>query len=463
IRLIRMEEAGRQLQQALDMATASGNDLQKITALLGFSFLHTTQGALANGQQYANEAIAYAEQRGLETIIGRGLNELGLAYWASGDYDEAEKHFKQSLDYARRNKVRLREAFSLMNLGGLAIHRLRTEEGLGYVKEALAFFQQAGYRTYVSICLTSLGRALRHQGDYEAALQAFQQKLQLARETNDQTQIAFSYGDMGTVLGEQERFPEALARYDESYQINRSLGSRVSITYNLLNRGNVLWRIGRYDEAREALKQASTLASQPDGSYKPVLAEVSLREAEMALSERRLGEARAAAEQALKQASTPGGKDFIYKDVAVQAKYTRGLSQAFSGATGEARRSCEEAVEMAKNAGDAALLSRALLALAEALLEDGDSQGALARALEAQERLARAGQLESEWRAWLLAARASRNKGDNLAARNQLERAANILSQLEQKWGQAVFSIYLTRPDIRSLHKQLGVTLPADS
>ncbi|HEV2911785.1 MAG TPA: tetratricopeptide repeat protein [Pyrinomonadaceae bacterium] len=462
-RLGGMDEASRYLQQALDMATASGNDLQKITALLGLSFLHTTQGATAKGQQYGSEAIAYAEQRGLETIIGRALNELGLAYWASGDYDEAEKHFKQSLDFARRNKVKLREAFSLMNLGGLAIHRLRTEEGVGYVKEALAFFKQAGYRTYVSICLTSLGRALRHQGDYPAALQAFEQKLQLARETNDQTQMAFSYGDIGAVLSEQEQFPEALARYDESYQINKSLGSRVVITYSLMNRGNVLWRMGRYDEARNSLGQAQALASQPDGSYKPVLAEISLRNAEIALSERHFQEASKLAAQALEQSRASNGKDFVYKDVAVQAKYTHGLALIFSGAGSEARRSCEEAVEMAKEAGDAALISRALLALAEVLVESGEAQSGAARALEAQERFARAGQLESEWRAWLILARASRHKGDDLAVRNQLERAANILSQLEQKWGQAVFSIYLTRPDIRSLHKQLGGTSPADS
>jgi serine/threonine protein kinase/Tfp pilus assembly protein PilF len=455
----RMAEAEAQLQQALDMATANGNDLQKITALLGFSFLYNSQGMMARGQQYANDAIAYAEQRGLGNVIGRGLNEVGLAYWASGDYEEAEKLFKQSLEYARRNKVRLREAFSLMHLGGLLIQRLRIPEGLAYTKEALAFFEQAGYKTYVSICLTSLGRAYRRQGDYDAALQAFQQKLQLARETNDQTQMAFSYGDIATVLSERERFPEALARYDESYQINKALGNNFSITFTMANRGNVLWRMGRYDEARDSFNQAGALASS--GSYKAVLAYLSLQNAEIALSERRFQEAATMAGQLLEQTRKPDGKDFIYKDMAVQAKYIRGLAQTFSGAGSEARRSCEEAVEIARDAGDAALLSKALLALAEVLLETGDAQNAFARASEAQERFARAGQLESEWRAWLILSRASRLKGDGLTSQEQLSRAAQVLSQLQQAWGQEAFTSYLTRPDIRSSHKQLGAAVSA--
>ncbi|HVG32667.1 MAG TPA: tetratricopeptide repeat protein [Pyrinomonadaceae bacterium] len=456
----RKAEAEAQMQQALDMATANGNDLQKITALLGFSFLYNSQGATAKSEQYANDAINYAEQRGLSNVIGRGLNELGLAYWGRGNYDEAEKLFKQSLEFARRNKVRLREAFSLMYLGGLVIQRLRIEEGVTYTKEALSVFQKIGYNTYVSICLTNLGRAYRRQGNYDAALQTFQQQQQLAEQTGDQVQKAYAYADMATVLSEQERYAEALANYDESDRINRALGKRVGIIYGLTNRGNVLWRMGRYTEARDALGQAYALASAPEGTYKSILAELSLRKAEIALSEQRFAEARTAAEQALGESLGSNGVDFVYKDVAVQAKYTRGLALVFSGARDEARKSCEEALALAMNTGDAALVSRSLLALAEVLLESNDPTLASLKASEAQQRFARAGQLESEWRAWLILARASRQKGDDLTAQQQLTKSTELLMQLQQKWGTENFNSYLTRPDVRSSHKH-GVAVPA--
>ena len=73
----------------------------------------------------------------------------------------------------------------------------------------------------------------------------------------------------------------------------------------------------------------------------------------------------------------------------------------------------------------------------------------------------RAGQLESEWRAWVVAARASRLKHDERAASEQLARAADVLSQFHQRLGDAVFSVYLARPDIQISHKQLGGEIPA--
>ena len=199
------------------------------------------------------------------------------------------------------------------------------------------------------------------------------------------------------------------------------------------------------------LVQAKELAGQPGADYKQVLAEVSLRKAEIALAQRHFPVARAESEQALALSS---GKQ--YEDISVPAKSVLGLAQAFSGAAREGVRACEEAVAMAERGGDDALLSRMMLALAEAEYEAGDIDKALGNALKAQERFARAGQQESEWRAWLVASRASQSKGDATAAGEQIAHSIEVLSQLQQRWRQDAFNIYLTRPDVQLFHKQLG-------
>jgi serine/threonine protein kinase/tetratricopeptide (TPR) repeat protein len=446
----KLDEANADLQQALNLAGASGNETQKIAALLQLSRLAYTQGAAAKAQDYANQAIDFAEKRGLNDLITFGLKNLGYTFFLSGNYDEAEKTYKQALEFARRNKSRLREAEILQNLASLYIQQLKTDDGLAYAQQALAFFEQGGYRSNVHACLTLIGRANRRKGDYDVALKTFQQTLELAKESNYQPQIAFSLGEIGTVLAEQERYPESLTQYEQSYEIHRSLNDRRNIAYSLMNRGNLLWRLGRYDEARALLSQAEEIASQPDNIVKPVLAEVPLRYAEIALSERRLEDARIKSQQALELAGTQ------YESVAIQAKYTLGLAEALSGSTREGRQTCEEAVQMAKRAGDAALISKSLLALAEVLLENNDAQGALTSAIEAQENFSRAGQLESDWRAWLTASRASRLKKDEHAAADQLAHAKDIFLKLRQQWGEEAFTSYLAKPDIQILHKQLG-------
>jgi tetratricopeptide (TPR) repeat protein len=344
----------------------------------------------------------------------------------------------------------LREAEVLQNLASLYLQQLKPDEGLAFAQKALEFFEQSGYRPNVHTCLTLIGRAHRRKGDYDQALAIFQQTLQLAEASGYQPQIAFSEGEIAAVLAEQERYTEALDHYNKSYEINRTLNDRLGMAYKLMNRGDVLWRLGRYDEARDSLSQAYDLANQPDNNVKPVLAEVTLRFAEIALSQRRFAEAKTKSQQALRLA------DKQYEGVPVEAKSTLGLALSFSNSANEGNMKCQEALGLATHAGDAALINRAKLAAAEAELESQDAEGALWNALAAQESFARAGQLESAWRALIIAARASRLKHDESAAREQLARAADVLAQFRQRLGDEAFNAYLARPDIQFSHKQLG-------
>ncbi|MDT4966348.1 MAG: eukaryotic-like serine/threonine-protein kinase [Acidobacteriota bacterium] len=449
-----LEAAGAELQQALNLSSASGNDAQRISVLLQLSRLAYTQSATGKAEEYANEAINFAQQRGLNDLLTLGLKNLGYTFFVDGDYAAAEKTYLQGLDFAARNKSRLREAEIQQNLGQLYIQLLRTDEGLALAQQALAFFEQGGYRSNVHACLTILGRGHRRKGEFEVALDMFHKTLELARQSGYQPQIAFSLGEIGTVLAEQERYPEALEQYNQSYEIHKSLNDRRRMSYNLMNRGNVLWRLGRYDEARASLSQAEDLAKQPDTNVKAVLAEIPLCYALLALSERRFKDALIKGREALDLAGTQ------YASVAVQAKYTLGLAQAQSGASREGKQACQEAVEMATRAGDATLLSRALLALAEASLENNDADGALTNALKAQERFSRAGQLDSAWQALVIASRASALKKDRGGSGEQLAQAKEAFSSFRQRWGAEGFDSYLSRPDIQFSHKQLGEAVP---
>jgi hypothetical protein len=120
---------------------------------------------------------------------------------------------------------------------------------------------------------------------------------------------------------------------------------------------------------------------------------------------------------------------------------------------------CDEAVDMAARTGDPQLLSGALLARAEATLEDGDAQLALETALQAQASFARFGQQESEWRALLIATRASERTGNETARRAYATQAETALSNLTQKWGAKAYQSYLDRPDVQRSRKQLGQLL----
>jgi tetratricopeptide (TPR) repeat protein len=449
----KITEARVELEQALNMARATSNQPQQIKILLQLSSVAFAENNTTQAQQYAREAIDLAQAGGMENLVARGLVDLGNVYFARGDYSEAENYFKQALSFAQRFKARRSEAKALINLGSLRISQGNVDEGVHYVEQALAFYQQGGYRKETSQALTLLGHAHQQKGDYDAALKAFQQQLQLAEQVGDQSQVFLSHEGIGAVLAQQERYPEALSNFEAMYNISKSLNDQLHVGYGLMERASVLGHLGRFDEARGALSQALATSNKPDEVSKALLASLHQVSAEIALSERSWPEAKTQSQQALALAGTQ------YLETAIEAKRILGLAQTFSGSKAEGKQLCEEALDMATRLGDPWLLSQAQVALAAAALEAGDAQGALTVVLRAQESFARTGQQDSEWRAWLIAARGSQRQGDVATAHEYATRAASILDNLRQRLGAEAYDTYLTRPDVRYLRQQLSEVL----
>ena len=261
-------------------------------------------------------------------------------------------------------------------------------------------------------------------------MKVFSEQLALAKQSGDAARLAATHSSIGVLLGEnQENYPEALPHFDESYRINTSLGARVALGWDQANRATTLWQLGRYEEARAALDEARSIAAEPEAGFKSQLAFVEVIGAQMAFSLGKTAEATTRATAALKLAERD------YQDTALQARQTLALAQAISGAANKATPLVEEAVGAARELKLPRLLSTALLASAEVRVAGGDARGALADAQAAQKMFAAAGQLESEWRAWLVSARSMLLEGDSSTAYDYATRAESGRAALQARWG----------------------------
>lgn len=448
-RLGKLPESREQLRKALETAHTTNNQYQQIKALLQLSVVSRTEGKTEEAKQYVTDAMNSARAGGLENLTTQGLIDLGNVYYARDEIDEATKYFKQAVEVAQRNKGRRNEARASLSLGSLYIQENEPDQGLTYVEQALPFYQQGSYRKETSQALLLIGRAKRMKGDYQGALSVLEPQLQLAEQSGDKPQLAFLHGDIGTVLIQQERYAEGLDHYNKSYEISSSLGSQLNAGFDSTLRGDALWRLGQYQEAQTAFDKASAIAERPDGGNKALSATIHLLMGQMASSQRQYADAMAKSRRAIEL------DDSRAKHTAIEARSVLGLAQALSGARAEGKKACLEAVEMASHASDPKLLSSAMLALAEALLENGDMEESLSNALRAQKRFADANQQESEWRAWLIAGLASRRLNKLDEARERLSNAGNALQGLEKKWGTDHFNSYLARSDVQFYRKQL--------
>lgn len=460
----RLPEARAQLEQVLeilknaDNKSQVDNKSQLVKAQLQLSLVARDEGNIEGAKALAAEAIQVAQANNLNNIAANGLIDLGLAFITRGNFDEAGKHLRQALDLARRDGSKSSEKRAIMGLGRLNQQLGNNDEAIAQLHEALDFYQPRGYRKETSIALTVLGRAYQEKGNEAEALKRFEEQLrlstELARDSGDQSGVSDSHMNLALLRGfNQEMYPEALAHLDEKYKIDEARHAMSSISFAQMNRGALLWRLGQYPEARKALDSAFEIASRPEANYKAVLAWVHLTNGQIALSEGRYADARKESQLALEVSAAQ------FSDVMLQAKSCLGRAEAFSGAAQPGRKSCEEALDLARKSNSPQLISGALLALAEVMLMANDAKGALANSLEAKNLFARSGQADSEWRALLIAARASELAGDKSAAHDYGAQADGLCAGLEQKWGKDAYAGYLRRPDIQNYRNQLAQIL----
>ena len=445
----RYDEARAQFQQCLDAARAMGTEAQQINALIELSYLASTRGEPGDAENFAQQAVSIAQQKHLENLAASGLLEVGNSYSTKQDFKNAEQYFNQAITLARANKGRLGEAKGMANLAGVYISTLRVDEGLKLAQQALNFFEEKNYSDSAFSCLTHMVRGYRRKGDYAAAVKAANQKLDLAQKDGTQRAIAAADVELGAILLDQENLPAAQKQYAESLNIYESLPNNVLATYNKVNLGNILWRLGHYDQAEPLLDETWKTVSASKDKYQQLVPTVRLYQAQLRLSQRNFRDAIALSNEAISAAGTQN------PDVVIEAKAVIGLAQALSGNAREGLRYCDEAVKMAAAGGDLLLQSRALLVKAEAALENNDAKTALTLASDVQANFARGEQYESEWRAWLIASRASEKLGDNDKAQEQLTNAMSARAKLEQEWGAEAFKQYKSRPDIRAFYQEV--------
>jgi tetratricopeptide (TPR) repeat protein/tRNA A-37 threonylcarbamoyl transferase component Bud32 len=448
IDLKKKPEARRELERALELARSTTNVYQQVQILQQLSY---AQEEAERANNLAQSAVELAQASGMYNLAAYGYITLGNLFNEQNNRDEAERNLMRALEFARTYKVRRLEALALANLASLYSRQGRLSEALSSDEQARDFYIQGGYRNEADNLTILIARLKRQTGDYEGALKIIDDLLRLAEQSNNLAMIGGLHREYGAVLALQEKYPQALNHYRESIAAARTLSNQLLLNYSLLNQANALWRLGRYNEAREALGQVTGAGEQIVGG-KELLAVADAAEASLSVSQRRFPEAIKQGKQALaltQKMSTPS------KDLIAEVDMALGLAESLSGAHASGRSLCEEAARLAPEGGDPWLVSNAQLALAQALLEDGDAVGAHAAALRAQEFFARSGSADSAWRALAIAGKASRRAGDEAGARDHFAHAAALLSQLEQSLGESA-SGYLMRPDVQLLRKELG-------
>ena len=297
--------------------------------------------ALAKFEQYYSEAGA--SERGIEALalVGRQFTQMGQYHKALGVHREA-------LQLARALDDRSGRAHAHSGIGSALRGLGRIEESVPHMERALALFQKLGDQAEQAWAGNQLGICYARLGQVEKSIDIFQLSLELARDlgTRETAVILSNLGEAHQVVFDMQQafiyHQEAVALYD---RVNLPGGS-ADLYRNL---GVDLYYLGQVEEGMKYLKRALQTAEHVGrpNLHMQVLYSLALAEIEQGLID--LAQEHG---QTLKELAEAGeATGYLAK-----ALYVEGLCDKARGEFSQARQNWQQAIILAHETGQQALI-----------------------------------------------------------------------------------------------------------
>ncbi len=174
--------------------------------------------------RWSEAALAAARHLHDQVLVAKNLTLLGLAYFDSGDFEQAEKFYTQALNTLGELNDPQNECDVLAKLGLVHAHQNNFRNAIAYHKKAIAMAQNIGDRRRERITFAYLGSAYMGAGELDMALTYHQHALTLAREDKNRLGEAVSLNSMAIIHLELKNSDEAIALCNKALPIVQEMG-----------------------------------------------------------------------------------------------------------------------------------------------------------------------------------------------------------------------------------------------
>ncbi len=205
------------------------------------------------------------------------LNNLGLAYMDLGEMQQAIRYFKQSLRINRKVGDRRGEGSALGNLGLAYVNLNNARQSIKYCNQSLAINREIGNRRGEGIDLSNLGKAYVAMDKLPEAIAYFIEHLAITRELGDRFGEAYALGNLGWAYGFFDLVEDSIDYYEQALAIRCEIGDRMGEAIASWNLAHRLYAQGKkaraYALAQSALELFETTGSPHAAKVRDALAE----------------------------------------------------------------------------------------------------------------------------------------------------------------------------------------------
>jgi CHAT domain-containing protein len=218
---------------------------------------------LADARAQLDAVSAFYAKRGESYDQAWAQNNIGVAFYYEGRYDEAIRAYRKSLPLYARSHERSGQAQALQNMGLVEYELGRMSESISHFRQALKLISRDENPKLFAATLGNSALANWASGNEDMALHEYGESLAVARTIQDTIQESADLHNIASVyatLGDQAR---ALDFYRQALVLlNTSPNARIH-TAALRAMANILRQQGHAAEALKMDRDALSLAATP--------------------------------------------------------------------------------------------------------------------------------------------------------------------------------------------------------
>jgi tetratricopeptide (TPR) repeat protein len=219
-------------------------------------------------REFATDAALAELERAREIALEAGDTEVekgalscsGLVLLHAGRYPEAERRFRELIDFFRAAGKRDEEGSAWTNLGNVMERLGRSDEAKRCYERHLQICHEDGHRAREMVAALNVGVCFAQEHRLDDALKLFELSLERARACGARSIEAVAIGNVGAVQAALRRFDEARTWHRRHLELTRELGMRDAEALAERNLGHVEWVQGRLGEARAHFARQVELA-----------------------------------------------------------------------------------------------------------------------------------------------------------------------------------------------------------
>jgi tetratricopeptide (TPR) repeat protein len=238
------------------------------------------RGVFDEGDAHGQEALRIAEA--LDHPLSLVYACLFLAYLNSvrGELSQAARLFERAVALCRDRDLMLLSPIATAFLGHVYARSGRTEEGISWLKQALAAYESVGAGFFQSISTVQLGEAYLLADQVEDARACAERAVRLARDRGERGYEAWALRLLGEIASHHDPpdVATAEAHYGAAMALASELGMRPLVAHCHLGLGKLYRRTGDQAKAHEHLTTATTMYREMDMGIWREQAEAALAE-----------------------------------------------------------------------------------------------------------------------------------------------------------------------------------------